>query len=147
MCECSISLITIMGLIGENCSSCTEAAEDPNGGGLAGSWWRGWAKVSSGHHPVRDTGTLDPDRWGTGQRPIGVHWCCDSRLLCRHPPWLPWGQVGLEATWPKKRARAGGLTMVSIDIRWEYGHANDHHNADFVANMFFVWPSWLQLVI
>ncbi|OCF35373.1 high-affinity nickel-transporter [Kwoniella heveanensis BCC8398] len=40
----SISLITIMGLIGENCARCTEAAEDPNGGGLAGSWWRGWAK-------------------------------------------------------------------------------------------------------
>ncbi|ELU38249.1 NicO domain-containing protein [Rhizoctonia solani AG-1 IA] len=43
----SISLITIMGLIGENCDSCREAAEDPNGGGLAGSWWRGWARVSS----------------------------------------------------------------------------------------------------
>lgn len=42
----SISLITVMGLIGEHCTKCTEAAEDPNGGGLAGSWWRGWAKVS-----------------------------------------------------------------------------------------------------
>ncbi|KAH7336999.1 high-affinity nickel-transport protein-domain-containing protein [Rhizoctonia solani] len=42
----SISLITIMGLIGENCSSCREAAEDPNGGGLAGSWWRGWARAN-----------------------------------------------------------------------------------------------------
>ncbi|OCF39887.1 high-affinity nickel-transporter [Kwoniella heveanensis CBS 569] len=42
----SISLITIMGLIGENCARCTEAAEDPNGGGLAGSWWRGWAKAN-----------------------------------------------------------------------------------------------------
>ncbi|KAF8713303.1 High-affinity nickel-transport protein, partial [Rhizoctonia solani] len=42
----SISLITIMGLIGENCDSCREAAEDPNGGGLAGSWWRGWARAN-----------------------------------------------------------------------------------------------------
>ena len=44
----SISLIEIMGLIGENCTKCTEAAEDPNGGGLAGSWWRAWAKVCIG---------------------------------------------------------------------------------------------------
>ncbi|WVQ98603.1 hypothetical protein IAU59_005733 [Kwoniella sp. CBS 9459] len=42
----SISLITIMGLIGENCAKCTEAAEDPDGGGLAGSWWRGWARAN-----------------------------------------------------------------------------------------------------
>lgn len=42
----SISLITIMGLIGENCSQCTAAAEAEDGGGLAGSWWRGWARVS-----------------------------------------------------------------------------------------------------
>lgn len=42
----SISLITILGLIGENCAKCTAAAEDPDGGGLAGSWWRAWARVS-----------------------------------------------------------------------------------------------------
>jgi nickel/cobalt transporter (NiCoT) family protein len=42
----SISLITIMGLIGENCGPCTKAAEAEDGGGLAGSWWRGWARVS-----------------------------------------------------------------------------------------------------
>lgn len=42
----SISLIEIMGLIGDNCTACQEAAEDPNGGGLAGSWWRAWARVS-----------------------------------------------------------------------------------------------------
>ncbi|CAE7115445.1 unnamed protein product [Rhizoctonia solani] len=42
----SISLITIMGLIGDNCSACREAAGDPNGGGLAGSWWRGWARAN-----------------------------------------------------------------------------------------------------
>ena len=46
MADLSISSIEIMGLIGENCAKCTEAAEDPNGGGLAGSWWRAWAKVS-----------------------------------------------------------------------------------------------------
>lgn len=43
----SISLITIMGLIGDNCTKCQEAAEAEDGGGLAGSWWRGWSNVSS----------------------------------------------------------------------------------------------------
>ncbi|KAJ3571517.1 hypothetical protein NP233_g3699 [Leucocoprinus birnbaumii] len=43
----AISMITIMGLIGDNCSQCMAAAEAPDGGGLAGSWWRGWAKVSN----------------------------------------------------------------------------------------------------
>ncbi|KAJ8502582.1 hypothetical protein ONZ45_g11627 [Pleurotus djamor] len=44
----SISLITIMGLIGENCAACREAAEadDGHGGGLAGRWWRGWANAN-----------------------------------------------------------------------------------------------------
>ena len=44
----SISIITIMGLIGQECASCVKAAEadDGHGGGLAGSWWRGWAAVS-----------------------------------------------------------------------------------------------------
>ena len=42
----TISLITIMGLIGENCWMCIEAAEAEDGGGLAGRWWRGWAAVS-----------------------------------------------------------------------------------------------------
>ncbi|KAF8957005.1 high-affinity nickel-transport protein-domain-containing protein [Flammula alnicola] len=43
----SISLITIMGLIGEQCASCRAAAEadDGHGGGLAGRWWRAWAKA------------------------------------------------------------------------------------------------------
>ena len=43
----SISLITIMGLIGDNCKRCQEAAEAEDGGGLAGRWWRGWANVRS----------------------------------------------------------------------------------------------------
>ncbi|KAI5123092.1 hypothetical protein M0805_001448 [Coniferiporia weirii] len=42
----SISLIEIMGLIGEQCGPCQRAAENPNGGGLAGRWWRGWAKAN-----------------------------------------------------------------------------------------------------
>ncbi|KDQ11070.1 hypothetical protein BOTBODRAFT_190028 [Botryobasidium botryosum FD-172 SS1] len=44
----SISIITIMGLIGDNCRPCKEAAEaeDGHGGGLAGRWWRGWAKAN-----------------------------------------------------------------------------------------------------
>ena len=41
----SISLITIMGLIGENCRRCVAAAEAEDGGGLAGRWWRFWEKV------------------------------------------------------------------------------------------------------
>lgn len=40
----SISLITIMSLIGEQCGPCQKAAMATDGG-LAGSWWRGWAKV------------------------------------------------------------------------------------------------------
>jgi hypothetical protein len=45
----SISLIEIMGLIGDNCRPCLEAAEADggHGGGLAGKWWRGWAKVAA----------------------------------------------------------------------------------------------------
>ncbi|KAK7681581.1 hypothetical protein QCA50_015314 [Cerrena zonata] len=42
----SISLITVMGLIGDNCAKCQEAAEAENGGGLAGRWWRGWARAN-----------------------------------------------------------------------------------------------------
>ncbi|TDL23298.1 NicO-domain-containing protein [Rickenella mellea] len=42
----SISLITIMGLIGDNCAPCRDAADAPDGGGLAGRWWRAWAKAN-----------------------------------------------------------------------------------------------------
>lgn len=42
----SISLIEIMGLIGEQCAPCREAAEAEDGGGLAGSWWRAWARAN-----------------------------------------------------------------------------------------------------
>ncbi|KAI0043452.1 NicO-domain-containing protein [Auriscalpium vulgare] len=44
----SISLITIMGLIGDNCSRCRNAADadDGHGGGRSGSWWRFWAKAN-----------------------------------------------------------------------------------------------------
>jgi nickel/cobalt transporter (NiCoT) family protein len=43
----SISIITIMGLVGDNCRPCRDAASTQDGhrGGLAGSWWRVWAKV------------------------------------------------------------------------------------------------------
>lgn len=41
----SISVIEVMGLIGENCVSCREAADAEGGGGFAGAWWRAWAKV------------------------------------------------------------------------------------------------------
>jgi len=42
----SISLITVMGLIGDHCTPCQEAANAQDGGGLAGSWWRGWANAN-----------------------------------------------------------------------------------------------------
>lgn len=48
----SISLIEIMGLIGANCGRCQAAASAPDGGGLAGRWWRGWAQVSRGRRLV-----------------------------------------------------------------------------------------------
>jgi high-affinity nickel-transport protein len=41
-----------MGLIGENCAQCSEAADDPNGGGLSGAWWRFWASVSFPPRPL-----------------------------------------------------------------------------------------------
>ncbi|KAI8986207.1 NicO-domain-containing protein [Trametes punicea] len=42
----SISLITIMGLVGDNCTPCQNAANAEDGGGLAGRWWRGWANAN-----------------------------------------------------------------------------------------------------
>ncbi|KAI0345970.1 NicO-domain-containing protein [Trametopsis cervina] len=42
----TISLIEIMGLIGDNCTPCQDAANAPDGGGLAGSWWRGWDRAN-----------------------------------------------------------------------------------------------------
>ncbi|KAJ7895350.1 hypothetical protein B0H13DRAFT_2338948 [Mycena leptocephala] len=36
-----------MGLIGEQCTPCREAAEAPDGGGLAGRWWIGWASANN----------------------------------------------------------------------------------------------------
>ncbi|KAF9651590.1 NicO-domain-containing protein [Thelephora ganbajun] len=42
----SISLITIMGLIGEECRPCRGAAEDEDNHSLAARWWRGWAQAN-----------------------------------------------------------------------------------------------------
>ncbi|GFZ52457.1 hypothetical protein JCM24511_10230, partial [Saitozyma sp. JCM 24511] len=36
------SLVEIMGMVDDNCSQCQDSANDPDGGGLAGSWWRFW---------------------------------------------------------------------------------------------------------
>jgi len=36
----------IMGLIGEECTSCREAAEDGDNQSLAAMWWRGWAQAN-----------------------------------------------------------------------------------------------------
>ncbi|KAG8214576.1 NicO-domain-containing protein [Butyriboletus roseoflavus] len=43
----SISLIEIMGVIGAYCGKCEAAASAPDGGGLAGSWWRFWAQANA----------------------------------------------------------------------------------------------------
>jgi len=40
----SISLITVMGLIGDRCARCRDAAESDVG--LAGRWWRFWARAN-----------------------------------------------------------------------------------------------------
>ncbi|KAL4073076.1 high-affinity nickel-transport protein-domain-containing protein [Scleroderma yunnanense] len=47
----SIALIEIMGLIGQECTTCQKAASAPDGGGLAGKWWRAWlgANENSGY--------------------------------------------------------------------------------------------------
>ncbi|TFK83817.1 NicO-domain-containing protein [Polyporus arcularius HHB13444] len=42
----SISLITTMGLIGDHCTPCQNAANAEDGGRLAGRWWRGWAHAN-----------------------------------------------------------------------------------------------------
>ncbi|KAJ7259538.1 high-affinity nickel-transport protein-domain-containing protein [Mycena haematopus] len=42
----SISLIEIVSLIGDQCTQCQAAANAPDGGGLAGRWWRGWANAN-----------------------------------------------------------------------------------------------------
>lgn len=42
----SISLITIMGLVGEECAPCREVAGDKDNHSLAARWWRGWAQAN-----------------------------------------------------------------------------------------------------
>ncbi|KAI0004593.1 high-affinity nickel-transport protein-domain-containing protein [Russula compacta] len=65
----SISLITIMGLIGDNCARCSAAAETDEG--LAGRWWRFWAKANdnSGYIGAGIVGTfvLVVSGWYGGQ--------------------------------------------------------------------------------
>jgi nickel/cobalt transporter (NiCoT) family protein len=69
-----------MGLIGDNCGPCQDAANDPNGGGLAGSWWRGWDRVSgsalSMHQAERDLMTQANDLSGyIGAAIVGAFVC------------------------------------------------------------------------
>jgi len=42
----SVSVIVTMGLIETVCDPCNRAAGDPDGGGLAGRWWRFWASAN-----------------------------------------------------------------------------------------------------
>lgn len=77
----SISLITIMGLIGEQCSQCAAAADAENGGGLAGSWWRAWARVSFPRWFVNNLNNLLPLRQMTIQGTLGLPLWVDSCWL------------------------------------------------------------------
>ncbi|KIJ64544.1 hypothetical protein HYDPIDRAFT_40285 [Hydnomerulius pinastri MD-312] len=72
----SISLIEIMGLVGDNCAKCQAAASAPDGGGLAGQWWRGWARANdnSGYIGAAVVGAFAVivsgwyvARWGAGR--------------------------------------------------------------------------------
>ncbi|KAG6815737.1 hypothetical protein H0H87_011848 [Tephrocybe sp. NHM501043] len=56
----SISLITIMGLIEEQCARCRRAAEAEDGGGLEGRWWSAWARANdnSGYIGVAIVGSF-----------------------------------------------------------------------------------------
>ncbi|KAI6030737.1 NicO-domain-containing protein [Pisolithus orientalis] len=42
----SIALIEVMGLIGQECARCRQAASAADGGGLAGKWWRAWQRAN-----------------------------------------------------------------------------------------------------
>ena len=59
-----------MGLIGEQCVTCSAAAE--NGKGLAGGWWRFWAEVISVVGSLTEH-TADSKRDSTGEQPLGLY--------------------------------------------------------------------------
>ncbi|KAI5989081.1 NicO-domain-containing protein, partial [Pisolithus albus] len=42
----SIAIIEVMGLIGQECARCQQAASAADGGGLAGKWWRAWQRAN-----------------------------------------------------------------------------------------------------
>ncbi|KAI0056100.1 NicO-domain-containing protein [Artomyces pyxidatus] len=73
----SISFITIMGLIGDNCSRCRDAADAEDGGGLAGRWWRFWddANDNSGYIGAAIVGSFVVVVGGW----YGVRWATRSR--------------------------------------------------------------------
>lgn len=75
--RCSISLIEIMGLIGHYCGKCEAAASAPDGGGLAGKWWRAWAEVSGASGVM----VIDCAEPFVGERQLRVHWGRDSRCI------------------------------------------------------------------
>ncbi|KAI6041400.1 NicO-domain-containing protein [Pisolithus marmoratus] len=41
-----ISIIEVMGLIGQECARCQQAASATDGGGLVGKWWRAWQRAN-----------------------------------------------------------------------------------------------------
>ncbi|KAJ7025332.1 NicO-domain-containing protein, partial [Mycena alexandri] len=83
----SISLITIMALIGDSCTPCRDAATDPDGGGLAGRWWRAWdrANDNSGYIGAAIVGAFVL---------IVAGWCGGRRVLA----WRARGRAVLQST-------------------------------------------------
>lgn len=94
-----ISLITIMGLIGDNCTPCQNAANAPDGGGLAGRWWRGWAAVCSAFSPLQDCPGLK------------VHFLCrrtTNRATLARQSWVRSSQSSQRRTAGGTRGASGG---------------------------------------
>ena len=84
-----------MGLIGENCGPCKRAAEAEDGGGLAGRWWRGWAKVSFHHAMIL---ALNLNISLLGERQIWRYWCGYRRLFLDCGGRLLWFSLGYPET-------------------------------------------------
>jgi hypothetical protein len=81
----SISLIEILGLIGETCASCMAARTR---GGLSGAWWTVWAKVPSqpciAIRRTADCAYLGKRQFGLyrcGDR-WGIRWYCGCMVCC-----------------------------------------------------------------
>jgi len=84
-----------MGLLGDNCDRCREAAE--NDKGLAGRWWRFWAEVRFGAPwtLIVDSELTEPPRRDTGERQLWLYWCWNCGDFRARREWMVWGPVGV----------------------------------------------------